>query len=173
MADDVMTGPGRRGRPKVPLFGRKMSELELGWVTGFLEGEGYFGSHAKSRSPCVIVSQVQREPLERLMRYTGLGTVRGPYARQSSRQSPIHRWTSEGGRIIPPFLKTIRPMMSPRRQTQIDTAISVYETHRLSRDAYKDLCRRSAVKQWETKNTLRAMKATHSLKVVIGGSNGG
>ena len=55
---------------------RAMTEFERGWVIGFLEGEGSFDGGKRFQ---VKASQVQREPLERLCKYTGLGKVYGPY----------------------------------------------------------------------------------------------
>src|SRR3990167_2660157 len=115
-----------------------MTDFELGWVVGFLEGEGCFACWVQktgtphtggSRSLSVICDQVQKEPLDRLMRFTGAGKVLGPYTTNKpdgNNRQPIHSWRAHTA-AASQLMETIRPHMSPRRQAQIDKALSLWK----------------------------------------------
>ena len=101
--------------------------FQLGWVVGFLEGEGCFRA---GFSEGVIrlraeAKQVQREPLDRLVQYSGVGRIQGPYDRRGLKQSPIHEWTISG---LPAraLMERLRGHLSPKRQGQIDAALAQY-----------------------------------------------
>lgn len=121
-----------------------MTDFELGWVVGFLEGEGTF----RGVGPNILVAapQAQREPLDRIQRYTGLGRIRGPYKSPSvpAHHSPIYKW-QVNGRAAAALMRVLRPHMSPKRQVQIDAAFATYEI-RPRRDD-----RANALKAWVTK----------------------
>lgn len=103
-----------------------MTDLELGWVIGFLEGEGSFEFRKKHHDVGVHATQVQREPLERVRTYTGIGWIGGPHKTQSPTRSPFYRWDITGPSARDLMLQ-MRPLLSPRRQVQIDTAFRLYE----------------------------------------------
>ncbi len=88
-----------------------ISMRELGWVAGFLEGEGCF---PKSKSTGIVVQQVQREPLERLQRLFG-GRV---YELKRTRGNDIHQWYLHGP-TARGLMMTLYTLMSPRRKEQI------------------------------------------------------
>src|SRR3990167_7517387 len=107
-----------------------MPEFKLGWVVGFLEGEGNFlsvGSRCSrtARELRCEASQVQLEPLQRLVRYAGIGKVQGPFIRKRKNHQPIYSWRVYGSAAAT-FMETIRPHMSPRRQEQIAMALAFY-----------------------------------------------
>lgn len=103
------------------------SETDLGWLAGFLEGEGSFGLIGRPptdlRYPRISASQKQREPLERLVRIVG-GTIYRSRRGSSSRvDSGIWTWCLDGthARAI---MELLLPHMSPRRRTQIDASLA-------------------------------------------------
>src|SRR5262245_34912045 len=95
-----------------------MTEKEIGWVVGFLEGEGSF--QAKGNVIRVSVSQVQLEPLERLRRYIG-----GHIYRVRAKKGPIHHWTLNG-KAAALMMEFLLPDLSPRRQEQCRKALTTY-----------------------------------------------
>lgn len=101
-----------------------MNKFELGWVVGFLEGEGTFGCTGRTRSSARVQAwQVQKEPLKRLANYTKVGKVYGPYPGRRGAEAPYFSWypsTLDSARLM----KQLRPFMSPKRQTQIDTVLA-------------------------------------------------
>lgn len=105
---------------------RQMSQFELGWVVAFIEGEGHFhcGASQKGITMGVRACQVQREPIERLVQYTGLGKVYGPYHRGGQRK-PIHTWEVYG-KTAESFIELIQPFLSPKRQAQSGAALAAY-----------------------------------------------
>ena len=102
-----------------------MTDLELGWVAGFLEGEGHFGSTHQTK---LRVNQVQREPLERLAEMAG-GRLNGPYYQSGSQ--PYHTWCLHGAPAVT-LAGRLWPIMSPRRRGQIEAMIERHWAHLFS-----------------------------------------
>jgi len=99
--------------------------IEIGWIVGFLEGEGSFLKVKGSNSQLVCATQVQREPLERLQSYLG-GRIKYR-VREDSRKhfrnvQPSHEWTIFGSRARG-VMMTVYSLMSPKRQEQIKKAL--------------------------------------------------
>lgn len=142
-----------------------LSGYELGWIVAFLEGEGSFAFSTDQKKPntghlCVSANQVQREPLERLQRYSGLGEIRGPYGPYGAahqKRSPQYRWRLYGNVDTRQFMELLRPHMSPRRQMQIDRAISRYE-RRTVRDHSAVTAKRNRTVADRTKNDPRQLR---------------
>ena len=110
-----------------------MNAFELGWIVGFLEGEGSFACQKESkkkrgRTLCISANQVQKEPLERLVRYSGIGGVYGPYGPYdlSGKHSAQWKWRVHQVKLATELMQLLRPHMSPRRQVQIDEAMKRY-----------------------------------------------
>lgn len=99
---------------------------ELYWIAGFLEGEGCFFRNRNKRDCGTIgitVSQVQREPLERLDSF-----VKGhlkQYSQDYIKGRIYHRWQIYGLKAEE-LMKAIFPLMSPKRQAQISVCINWY-----------------------------------------------
>ena len=94
---------------------------DLNWVAGFLEGEGYF---SKGSSISVQASQVQLEPLERLQRIVGAGSIL-KYRRNKPNQNDFYKW-SVHGMTAEDLMKLLFPLMSPKRQKVISGALAHY-----------------------------------------------
>lgn len=102
---------------------------ELAWSAGFLEGEGYFkGVQQKTITPCAYAyiqcSQVQKEPVERLLKYFG-GSLKqyGPY---STNRQAYWQWTVYGDRALG-VMMTLYKFMSPKRQQEIREVIALWK----------------------------------------------
>jgi hypothetical protein len=101
---------------------RQMSDFELGWVVGLLEGEGCFSIDRPANRPNVYVRvEVQtadRDVLERLAEYTGLAGVYGPYKTRSKKHAPMFGWHVTG-KIAVELMELVRNHMGGRRQRRI------------------------------------------------------
>jgi len=98
-----------------------VSTADIHWVAGFLEGEGSFTASHNVHGTAVTISapQVQREPLERLQRIMGGHIYR--------RGSGIHLWNLTRGAVVVGWMMTLFSLMSSKRQTQIKTALDVWQ----------------------------------------------
>ena len=98
---------------------------QIYWVAGFLEGEGYFT--LINTSAAVRVSQVQKEPLDRLKNlFTGsINLTRKPL---NPRHSDIFSWALCGVRAAG-LMMTLYPLMSLKRKFQIVRALNVWKLH--------------------------------------------
>src|ERR1700749_3884577 len=103
---------------------RMVTAIEIAWAAGFIEGEGHL--HLTRTSPQVECSQVQKEPLERLVTIFG-GTLRFV---QRKNPKPNHkdyyRWQINGPKAAG-VMMTIYAMMSPVRKEQIEHALNVWK----------------------------------------------
>jgi hypothetical protein len=108
-----------------------MTETELAWLAGWLEGEGTFvvtsgvsPSNGK-RYPRVRVNvtSIDREPLEKAQAIAG-GAINGPYGSHGIGYRPVSMWTISSTAKALDFLLQIEPLMvSARRQQQVRKAI--------------------------------------------------
>jgi len=96
-----------------------MNDVELGWVAGFLEGEGCFQGRCKG-AVLVSASQVQREPLERLQTLIG-GPIR-IYPQKNPKHQPFHRWHVLGDVAVDLMLEIFH-LMSPKRREQMEAIL--------------------------------------------------
>src|SRR5215467_9366242 len=91
-----------------------ISKYEIGWIAGFLEGEGYFDIHGSR----IEIEQVEYDPIARLSNLFGGTSTK----RQRENKRDINRW-----RLYPDIslqlMITIRPFMSTARQNQIDLCL--------------------------------------------------
>jgi hypothetical protein len=92
---------------------------EIGWVAGFLEGEGTFRYNVSS--PLVSAAQAQLEPLERLQKILG-GRVHS-LKPGKPHHKPQWLWVI-GGTNAAGIMMTMFMMMSPRRRQQIVAALA-------------------------------------------------
>lgn len=108
-----------------------ISDRDLGWAAGFLEGEGSFmfrryvwtDGYARCGAD-VVAPQVQREPLDRLRALFG-GRISLERPRRPECQ-PQWRWTLTGPKAIG-LMFTLYAIMSPRRRTQIASVIEKWK----------------------------------------------
>lgn len=94
---------------------------DIAWAAGFVEGEGNIHSTGQ-----LAVTQVQREPLERLFRFFG-GSISGPLTKKGRyyghKSQPFYRWQATGARGRGIIL-TLFAFLSPIRKAQVVYALS-------------------------------------------------
>jgi hypothetical protein len=93
---------------------RSPTSIEIGWIAGFLEGEGSFAK----RGSGVTATQVQKEPIVRLLQMLGGRIYLRRRVDKPKAQKNRWLWTIGGARARGVML-TIYPLMSPKRQLQI------------------------------------------------------
>ena|SRR5438105_5472990 len=97
---------------------------EIGWVAGFLEGEGYFGRHYR---PEISAAQVNREALDHLQRLVG-GTITGPYSHKNPNHRPYWLWrlsTSAAAGLM----MTLYSLLSQKRRDRIAESLQQWRRH--------------------------------------------
>lgn len=94
---------------------------ELIWAAGFLEGEGSFhiGKVSKWQQLVVSASQVQLWPLEVLKKSFGGSIYKEP---TKGRRQECGKWVVTGPRAAG-VMMTLFALLSPRRQEQIKKAL--------------------------------------------------
>ena len=96
-----------------------LSVRDIAWAAGFLEGEGCFGDN--HGSPVIAASQVQREPLERLIINFG-GSLHHYSANHNQRKysygGAIWMWRICGSKAAG-MMMTLFSLMSPKRRIKI------------------------------------------------------
>lgn len=85
------------------------------WAAGFLEGEGSFFADPKGYLH-VTAAQKQRQPLEQMLAVLGGRIYRNP-------KRTIYTWHQSSDERAEATMILLRPLMSPRRQWQIDRAL--------------------------------------------------
>lgn len=100
-----------------------ISDYDLGWVVGMIEGEGTFV--VKERQVNIRVSQIEadRLNLEKLMNVLGMGYINGPYQYADHPRNPMLMWTVGDYVNCYKLLTRIYSLLSPRRQAQASQAI--------------------------------------------------
>lgn len=104
-----------------------ISDQDLCWLAGYLEGEGSFckSSPSKPNTPFVCVSSTDEDVISRVSDMFGV-----TYHKVTKNKDMPHwkqAWaTRKSGYAAVILMKMLKPMMSTRRQQQITTAIASY-----------------------------------------------
>ena len=91
------------------------SDGELGWIAGFIEGEGSF--QWAGHTPSVVAVQVQYWPVEKLKSLCGGNIVTLRRDEVKSNGGIHYRWYIYGDKAIE-LIKAIYPLLSPKRKEQ-------------------------------------------------------
>jgi hypothetical protein len=92
-----------------------LTERDLGWLAGILEGEGCF-SISQTGTVQVRVAMTDEDVVRRCQAVTGIGVIL--QQRQQQRQQ-MWRWSVNRARDVIDLLALVRPLMGQRRQTKI------------------------------------------------------
>jgi hypothetical protein len=112
-----------------------LGEIQTAWVAGYLEGEGCFfwityqtEKYGPYHYPRIACSSTDRDVLEQLAEYTGVGRVWGPQDRGPNK--PIWHWTVSKGKEAAALMRALYPYMGQRRRAKIDEVLAFVEKGR-------------------------------------------
>ncbi len=97
-----------------------LSPTDLGWVAGFLEGEGSFMKCGGTITVAAV--QKQKQPLDKIHGLCG-GNLNKFFLRSTG--NVYHRWQLYGPKAEA-LMKLLYGLMSPKRQQQIDASLAWY-----------------------------------------------
>jgi hypothetical protein len=112
---------------------REMTDFEAGWVVGIIEGEGSFsgsaGREGGKRYARVEVVSTDIDVVQRLLSWTGIGYINGPYRhttfqKEAKSVKPQWRWRVGRQEDIRPLFERIAPHLSKRRLEQLRRAFT-------------------------------------------------
>jgi DNA-binding transcriptional regulator YiaG len=123
-----------------------MTENDLAWLAGLLEGEGSFlkAPPSSPNSPRISLEMTDKDVVERAASLMGSKAVkrinlRNPHWKQT------YRVIIKGSRAVK-LMRVLYPQMGARRRTQIDAALEIYierkkgdNTRRLSEDQVRQI----------------------------------
>ena len=103
---------------------RTMTEVELAWVAGLLEGQAAF-LREDDLGLRVQVELRDGAVLERLRDLTGLGTVSGPFPDEFAREKPelYHRYVIGEARGLVALLGALQPHFGDTTRQRVHEAI--------------------------------------------------
>ena len=99
-----------------------MSYVQLGWIAGFIEGDGY--CFFQKTTPGISIRQCNRQSLEQVMALIG-GRIY-PMKMSALGRKPIFEWRLWGARALG-VMMTIYPVMSVEKQGQIRAIIAKWK----------------------------------------------
>lgn len=111
-----------------------MTDLDLAWLAGLLEGEGSFqrGVPSKPTQPRVMLNMTDEDVVTRAARVMGVVSV--VRVRVQPGRKPVFQIALRGARAVA-LMQLLRPLMGQRRQRQIDEAVACYRA--LPRGGYR------------------------------------
>ena len=108
-----------------------MVDRDLYWLAGLLEGEGYFGfsvsANDNSRQFVLAVATTDEDVAERVGKLLGKAHT-GPYSYKDGNK-PYWRVNLSRRDDTLAWCRTLRPLMSVRRQQQIDVLLVADKEH--------------------------------------------
>lgn len=106
-----------------------MTECELAWVAGLLEGEGCFRLHRDNQRwgsrrytylrPRVICAMTDRDVIDRLQAVTGMGRI-GLGRKTAPGHKTYWQWTVSRDNDAIELMRTLYPHMGERRRNKIE-----------------------------------------------------
>jgi hypothetical protein len=138
-----------------------MTDIELAWLAGLLEGEGSFinqTSRWRGRRYIyvrVCIQMTDLDIIERVRTVTGVpNKIFEPKITISGRKQMYRFWID--GQKAYDLMTLLRPFMGHRRQGQIDTAQANNQS--LSKEARSIITAESSSKSWDKKTGLNNQK---------------
>lgn len=104
-----------------------MTALDIGWLSGVLEGDGWFGSYQPDRvrhstRPVVRLTMADRDVVERFARLVGV-SCSGPFSVRKDNHRPMHSAAVSGSRAVG-VMMTVYSLMGERRKARIKELIT-------------------------------------------------
>lgn len=101
---------------------KPMSQVDIAWAAGLIEGEGSFSCSRRNR-PFIQIQMCDKDVLEQIQQRTGMGNVTGPYAGSQGLgvgpRKPTYSWKVYKQRDVWRLLLAIAPLLSERRRARI------------------------------------------------------
>lgn len=109
-----------------------MNQTELGWIAGYLEGEGSFRLTSKGGIAAKVAS-TDGDVVKRAAMLMGSKRVHGPYLYPSQRLSkkPYYSCETYGAGCVV-LMRSILPLMGERRKAKIEALLRDYRPTRRS-----------------------------------------
>lgn len=107
-----------------------LTEFELGWVIGIIEGEGSFVINRKPTTyqASIVVKMSDQDTIKKLQEVTKVGTLDGSYKdRRNLSWKPMFCWRVQKKSDTLDIAYKILPYLSERRQMQLDKLIGTIE----------------------------------------------
>ena len=103
-----------------------LSNRDLGWIAGLLEGEGSFTARNHYGHPRITLGSTDLDVLVRLDSLIPGGTICERKARNSLAANPKRLWTwqLQKHKLAAGWMQTLYPLMGERRQEQIRVVIA-------------------------------------------------
>lgn len=130
-----------------------MTDTDIAWIAGIIEGEGYIGIRKRARGRdqnpdkgfryeiSIHVSMTDSDVIEMLYTKSGLGTTKKTcspvYIKRGNKQ--LYRWSVAKRAEVEELCKLILPYMLSRRSAKIREAISLMREFRCSQGQRTDL----------------------------------
>jgi hypothetical protein len=104
---------------------------EIGWIAGFLEGEGFFTTVGRTeKTPRIEAGQVDIGPIDRLHdRFGGKMWQElrgGVYGRYKGNRQPFWRWYCPPSESVQ-IMMTIWPLVSTKRRLEIEKCLAIWK----------------------------------------------
>lgn len=94
-----------------------ISELQLAWAAGLIEGEGYLQLTPQNRDVGIAVTSIDLDVLQKLQAILG-GSVCGPYDHGNPKWKPFWRWQIGARPTVRSVLNLILPYLCSRRKAK-------------------------------------------------------
>lgn len=103
-----------------------MTDSELYWLAGLLEGEGSFqqGPPSAPKSPRIVLQMTDEDVVARAAKLLGVACVPYPARQVNWKPTFVCRLTGNRAVIV---MQQLHPIMGTRRQQQIDKALSCWK----------------------------------------------
>lgn len=109
-----------------------MNDHQLFWFAGLLEGEGCFDIQrnklvggAIKKYPRIQINMNDRDVLERVLEFTGCGSLNGPYGEGRGGNPKVkgyYSWKANSKHAVA-LMTAVRPLLGVRRQRRIDEVL--------------------------------------------------
>lgn len=105
-----------------------MTEVELAWLAGLLEGEGSFlkPSPCEPTSVRIAVEMTDKDVIDKVSKLWNIRYCQTRKRRQNLNHKPTYRIQIKGRRAAELMVK-LKPLMGERRQQQIQEALNVHQ----------------------------------------------
>ena len=115
--------------PIPPLKPLDLDPIDIGWLAGLLEGEGYFSYSWNAKKHLRVIVRCKltdKDVVESIRRITGMGSLSFQDRKDGIRQIS-YEWNSGNRLWLRRLLYTLRPYMHSRRRKRIDEVLQAIE----------------------------------------------